>query len=481
MKRIKSSIALAALLLSSSATIVSCGDDNDDPIVKEPDTPVTPVTPGEDEAMAPEDQKEKLETIATEFMDKMPASDFSEISSLGKYISDTYTEDYDWDNVGDWAEDIFDGLRKPLGTSTTVKDYEWTSEWDNTTYIYNSVYTDFTAVIMASNFTGHFTADNGKWNLTKANDLQFIFKDKNGRQCVMKLETGGNVKKVYAFNKEDWTGYDNKENGNTYTSNNYYDRTQMTVGVPENITLTLTQGNSQIAKVTIKIDLKSLSGENFDISKNSFTASALTEFNNGYKLNMSQVAYTANSNVSASFVMSKNGENLITIATTGDVNDIPSCNVSAFTASFDDDDYNTDKTNARNAYVKLDIMGKMQMQGTVADVRKLAEALDEADSNDDNERAYKSYIANANKQMNVGLFYDGQAVKQANVTLEPFEETSWDGSKYWTAQPVINFYDGSSYSTFESFFNETDFKSTIDLFKALADKYANLIDERIDW
>ncbi len=43
------------------------------------------------------------------------------------------------------------------------------------------------------------------------------------------------------------------------------------------------------------------------------------------------------------------------------------------------------------------------------------------------------------------------------------------------------FFDGSSYSTFEAFFNEEDFKKVIDTFKALADNYANLIDEKIEW
>lgn len=485
MKHFRSSFTLLAVLISASATFMSCGDDNDTPDTGGiPDTPVTPVTPSEDNAMTPEDQKEYLETIAKELMDKMPASDFSEIASLGKHIADTYVEDYDWDNVGDWGEDIFNGLRKSLGTTSTVNNYTDSYEdWQGFehTYISNSIYADYTAVLTASNFTGHFTASNGKWVLTKATDLQFIFNDKDGKECVLKLETSGNVKKVYAFNIDKYTDYDSEQNGNTFISNDYYDRTQCTIGVPENIVITLTQGGRQMMKTTININLNSLSGENFDISKNSFTASLATELGNGYKLNTSQVAYTANSKASISFVMTKNGENIITIASAADVHDIPSCNISAFTANFDIDDYNTDKTNAQNAYVKLDIIGKMQIQGTVSDVRKFAEALDNAHKYNDNESKYKSYINSANGLLDVALFYDGQAVKQAGVTLEPFEEEKWYGGKYWTADPVLNFYDGSSYSTFESFFNETDFKGTIDAFKALADKYAALVDERISW
>ena len=54
-----------------------------------------------------------------------------------------------------------------------------------------------------------------------------------------------------------------------------------------------------------------------------------------------------------------------------DVNDIPSVNVSAFSSeSFDEDNYDFDKVNGKNAYVKLDILGKVLIQGTLSDVRK---------------------------------------------------------------------------------------------------------------
>ena len=100
---------------------------------------------------------------------------------------------------------------------------------------------------------------------------------------------------------------------------------------------------------------------------------------------------------------------------------------------------------------------------------------------DDEEKPFKSYITQANSLIDLNLFYDGKAVKQANVKLEPFVSESWHSYIYWDAEPVLYFFDGSSYSTFEAFFNDKDFKSVIDTFKGLADKYAALINERIDW
>jgi hypothetical protein len=83
--------------------------------------------------------------------------------------------------------------------------------------------------------------------------------------------------------------------------------------------------------------------------------------------------------------------------------------------------------------------------------------------------------------MDISLFYDGSAAKQAAVKFEPFIDESWGGMTYWYAEPVMVFYDGSSYSSFEAFFNEIDFRRAIDAFEALAERYADLVDERIDW
>lgn len=280
----KHSLATYASLIIGVAVLTSCGEDNGN-TTPTPEDPVIPVTPDEKEAMTPDAQKEYIEKVAIEFLNYIPSSDFKEISELGKYIADTYGSNYDWDNVGDWAEDIFDAARgEALGESIESE----TEEWYGTTYKYNYIYTNYKSIIMASNFKGHFTAKNGKWYLTPADDLQFIFKNSAGKECVLKLAISGNVKKIHAFDLDDWYDYNREEYGNTYISNDYYNRTQYTIGIPENTVITLSQGGSIVAKATIKIDLGSIANEEFDISKNSFTGSTLVELNNGYKFNTAQ-------------------------------------------------------------------------------------------------------------------------------------------------------------------------------------------------
>lgn len=462
------SLLLIGSVFSLSSALVSCGGDDDSvdsPIVN-PD-PIVPEEPSKNEAMTPLEQKEYLDVIARGFMDKTPASDFNEISKLCNHISNTYTDSYDWDEVGDWGSEIFESLKESLGT--TDKEQEKDS-WGE----YNYIYTNYKALVMASNFKGQFKAIGNKWELSKADDLQFIFSDQHGKECVLKLVTSGNVKKVFIGNIDEWVDYNSDYKNDYYISNDYYDRTQLTVGVPENIVVTLTQGGSQVVKVTVKLNIGDLSNDKFDLSKNQLTASTLVELNNGYKFNVSQVAYNGNNKTSVSFDMSKNGESLASVAFSSDISGIPSCNIDAMVSgNIDEEDFNN--SNMKNVYVKLDIMGKLQIQGTLSDVRKFTDYINEADDNDDDEKTFKSYVNQANSLANFNLFYDGKSTKQATVTLEAFEEESWNGMKYWYMEPMLNFYDGSSYSTFDAFFNDKDFKSVIDAFEKLADNYASLI------
>ena len=391
----------------------------------------------------------------------------SDKSERYNHVSNTYTDNYDWDEVGDWGSEIFESLKESLGT--TDKEQEKDS-WGE----YNYIYTNYKALVMASNFKGQFKAIGNKWELSKADDLQFIFSDQHGKECVLKLVTSGNVKKVFIGNIDEWVDYNYDYSNDYYISNDYYDRTQLTVGVPENIVVTLTQGGSQVVKVTVKLNIGDLSNDKFDLSKNQLTASTLVELNNGYKFNVSQVAYNGNNKTSVSFDMSKNGESLASVAFSSDISGIPSCNIDAMVSgNIDEEDFNN--SNMKNVYVKLDIMGKLQIQGTLSDVRKFTDYINEADDNDDDEKTFKSYVNQANSLANFNLFYDGKSTKQATVTLEAFEEESWNGMKYWYMEPMLNFYDGSSYSTFDAFFNDKDFKSVIDAFEKLADNYASLI------
>ena len=465
------------------ATFVSCGGSDDTPIIPQSLTdPVTPVDPTPETAMTVEQQKEYLGEVAQEFMRLTPTSDFQSLADLYNYVRDTYGNSYDWSTVDEWSRTAYEAALEALGqTSKTEANPYMSMVMDRT------VYNNYKAVIMASNFTGHFTARNGRWVRENANDLQFVFSGQNGSQCVLSVVTSGSVKKVHLLDAMTWTNWDYKYENNIYTVSDYYDRTALTVGIPQNINVTLTQGGSIVAKSVLNFNLDNITTEEFDLSRNSLTMSALLELSNGYNFNLSKIAYSANSNAALNFNVSKGAVSLISMSAASDIHDLPSINVSAFSG---EEHIDAGNYKIENAFVKVDVLGKVQMQGTVSDVLKFSNYLEAADDNKYDENIYKSNISEANLLADVNLFYNGSAVKQATIKLEPFatEGYNWSWTEYqylpatyWQSEPIICFYDGSSYSYFRAFFSEDNFGNTFNAFKALANQYATLVGTSIDW
>ena len=450
-------------LIGLSFLISSCSEEN------KVNEEVKPEIPEQSEALTPTEQKRKMEDIANQFMAEVPSSDFRGIADLFNDLNQEY-EDYEWDNVEDWMEECFDGCKEFLG-DTTVTNEGW---YD----IYNYVYRDYKALYVLSNFAGHFTAESGEWKYTKAKDLQFIMPK---HDCVVKLETSVDVKKVYVGNIEDYVDYDNDYNTYPYIHNEYYDRTQATIGVPEKITLTLTQRGSNVVKCVVTTDLSGIKDEKFDIAKSGLAMTGQIELNNGYKVSLSKADYQGNKSFSCTLIVSKKDKTLLSMGVATDITGLPSYNLDAFVSDEVDDDELEDTfedANVSKAFVKLDVLGKLQVQGTITDVRGFVRKMEKAEDNDTKESAFKSYVSQANELIDINLFYDGNSTIQAYVKLEPFREEGWyDGETWWEAEPVIYFYDGSSYSSLEAFFNEYDFDDVIDAFKELIEDYEDMIEE----
>lgn len=450
----KSKLSIIALLLLGFLSY-SCSE-------KE----IKPETPSTQEVLSPTEQKKKMSTIAQQLIDEMPSSDFRDINDLFVDLTEEY-EDYDWDNVEDWAEESWDKTLEFLGTSEETE--------ESYRYIYNYIYNDYKSLFLLSNFYGHFTAKNGEWRYSEAKDLQFIMDD-----CVIKLEASGNIKKVYVGEWTDWEDYDSDYDygSDKYVYNEYYDRIKCTIGLPEKIILTLTKNGANVVKCVVTTDLSAITDEHFDISKSGLSLTALIELNNGYKVDLSKCEYIANETVSTSLIISKKGKNLLTMGVAADVTDLPSYNLDAFTSEDNDDiEENFEDANVSKAFVKLDVLGKLQVQGTINNVRGFLRKLEKAADNDSNGSAFKSYINQANELMDINLFYDGGSLVLAYVELESFRDEDWDGDYYWEAEPVICFHDGSSYSTIETFFNEYDFDDVIDAFEKLLEDYEDMIEE----
>ena len=449
--------ALALVLLPSM--MVSCGDDEADidgnPTENPGDNSGKTDQEAANEEWSPEKQQQYLEDVALEMNRKVRVDDFRNYVDLANYVNERYIEDSDWDNVENWADDIMDGLMGDIVNIKTESD-----AWGK--YVYNC----YKSTILASNFKGQWTAHNGKWNYADADDLQFIFNNQKGEQCVLKLATSGKVVKTHLFDVDDWKRYEWDES--TYTSTEYYDRTQYTIGVPEKIEVTLTESGTTLISNTITIDLTSLSGEKFDLSKSRFSFASTTKFNNGYTIKTENVKYSAAS-ASAKASVLKNNETLITVTFSSDLKNIPAKTLTDW-YDMDDDEIEDvlSNTNAQNGIFALDFLGKVQVKGTIKDLHGLIDDMDDADDNQENEEAYKRAIKRANTRYEAFVYYNGGNFKQAWLSLEPFKDYEWSysGQTYveWGVEPIINFANGASYS-FDEYFTEDAFKDLIDAFE----------------
>ena len=456
-------LPLTALCLAAvmPVTFTSCGDD-DEPSEKDGNGgEVIPGVTG-DEALSPQEQKETLEKVGIALLDEINAADFGSLKDVVEYAADHYADGkYATGAIDRWYDACLEALSKTdEGTTTTTDRYDYGSEGWKSTYIYEYTYHDYRTLYLASNFTGHFEAGATGWTYTPSkDDLQFTFKDGAGRTCVLKLTTGGKVKPVYMGTSEHWKWLE-EDSEMDYDNNVYHwvyliNREKRIYGIPEKAEVTLTQGGNVIAKAVVTTDLSSMASENYDLSKDSYSANATLEVA-GYAWTVDRLAYTADKHATLTYGFRHGSTNLITMSLSADGK------------------FGTEGTEGtKKVVVDIDVMNSVQLKGTLADAGRFVDYLDEAERNDENELGFKSYISQANGLLDLGLYFNNGSARQGDVRLEPFAER-YGSYSYWTYEPVICFEDGTSYSTFSAFFNQKDFRSLINQFEKLADEFSDL-------
>ena len=464
--------SMMMLATMTMSVITSCGGDDNSPSTQTPNgTEENGGNNGNDgtgiTAMSQQQQKEFLDATGKELIAMVPASDFQNLSNLKKEL-----DQQNWRNVENWSNAIFDLTMQVLGETKTTN----TQSYGSYTYIYNYINRDYRSAYEIANYKGHFELRNGVWTLVDSNtsDLLFTFTS-NGSTWVCKAETSGAVKRVHAYDTENykWEYNSSSSNSHTYVYNRYIDHEQHIIGIPENIHVTLTQNGTQVVKATVKTDLSGITNEEFDISTGDLDVEAVVEVNS-YRINVSRVTYSHNGKASVSAEVTKGNAKMLTVAVSSDLSGIPSCNVSSFVSNNNLDKTIFDSSNAKNGIVKVDILGKVQVQGTISDARGIADKFDAAKENKYDEVRFKACISDVNKYADLGLYYNNHNLKQADVYLESFKQTSWYGNSYWQADLVIRFGDESSYSICTNFFGERNFRDIINLLKTLGDDYVRM-------
>ena len=128
--------------------------------------------------------------------------------------------------------------------------------------------------------------------------------------------------------------------------------------------------------------------------------------------------------------------------------------------------------------MSFSVLGKAEVIGRIADIRKFSELGDLLDQNEKDEAKYKKNLADMNSLLDLGMYYNGSSKKQAHLELEAKLVTETHGGKTeerWDAIPVMVFSDGAR-SSFEEFFDEKGFTKAVEAFEALEAQYDEMFD-----
>ena len=407
--------------------------------------------------------KEDFQDIALELRDEFKASDFENIMELAEYIGKEYAE-YETEKVENWFESCWEEIWREIDSK---ENYE----------IYESIY-------KLSVFKGKWTANEStrSWERTKADNLSVHLKDQNGNPCDITVTQSGNTKKVYLFEHEGYeyhyeSGYD--ENG--YWYNNYWETLEeverVYVEVPEKVTIVLNQNGSKLVEYIIETDLSSMVGENFNLKEDKYNVKATAYFN-GYTMALENFYYENNKESKANFYFKHGDKTLLTANLTA----TPEMYVTDFSGDdgfIDFDNWEEGNYNSKNNFAYINILDKLELKGSCANLAELVKVIDEEwDENT---------ASKVNRHLKMYAHFYGAEEPTATIKFET-EVDEWYGERYdeeyggwvygywydYDLVPVIEFQDYSRHSL-EDFFNEEDFKKTIDAFESLFNQFEDLL------
>ena len=418
-------VSFLAMAMTFSMASCSSSDDPDSPDIVNPGGGTENPGGGSENPggsgtadMTAAQAKQSLEATAQELLGKMNVSDLQEFKNMIDGV------DYeDGDAVSRWF--------KACGDASVVSSSDYGTKY----------------LIMASNFVGEFTLQNGVWKQTQkgGDHLSFIFNDKQGNKCVLTLKTSKEGTEIHhdCFDDEDgyWDGYKWQEYKDEYR-----------LFMPKKMELTLTRNGEVRAMTTVETQVKT-NGE-IDLTKDEVELTSTTQVG-AYKVVVNKAAFKAGKTAEAKATVSKGNETLITVAAsaTGSVgNDL--------LGSYG------------KVSVSVDILGKAKVIATLSDVDLLIQNLDKADSNDENEAQFKQYLDNANKLIDARLYLNNSSKSSSKVYLAPVED-GYGNYHYWYAEPWLEFSDGSKYSYYD-YFNEKSFKSVVDKVQSIVDDFIRM-------
>lgn len=440
-------------------------------------------------ALQPDDQKVKLENVAIKLLDECPADDMERYLNLSEDFADKYLADgdYDFSAFETWA-DGFEDL--------TVEETKYVEKYDQAKDMYiRERVLNFT--ILLSNYTGSFEFKNDKvQKLAESTSGVKVMFPLNGKEYVAEiLPSAKSTKATFEYmDKCYWTESEWTEvwNGEYYDYNVTYKdkyedfRAKFAINIPENIKVKLTEDGKSVADVNIDIT-QSYSAAGLNPTTDNFNAKITVAFDNGYGLNIDNVAYDgAASKASYGFTLTKNGKALISSSASSDL--LFALTTREYDHSYGDyvnkGEYTwAEVKRVKNVDVNVDILGEVQIKGTCTNVMEVSDYIDAfyRAAEDEDKTKMDRVVNNLNSKINLNVYYDKGSAVQASVQFEYEKHTDRYDSSYYYYEivPVIVFGDNSRYA-FEDYFTEASFGNLLDKLEFVGEDYEDLFGTAFD-
>lgn len=422
------------LFFTALTLICACHPDDKDPKGPSIINPDDIIVKGK-ETLEPEQQKLKLEQVATKLINLLPASELEDVMDIcAKALGDgaaSFEEGYDISELEGVWEDMADDFFS----------YQEISDTEVRIFLY----------LFLSNCTGTVEFGEHKATYRKSSDTKVIFYEEDGTKWEA-IITPKKLKTVYLGewmdSYYDYDGYDNV----WYTR--YYN---VSVEVPGSLSASIKRNGKTFAAASFSIE-HNIGKDGVDIEKNFISLSCELQFDD-LKFNVSKVMYNAkNGNIEFSASIYKGDIFVCSGRFSGN-------------ATYDlAEDGDILEWSGKGFEFSANLLGEIQIKGNCKDAKKLAEY---TDSEINSESELERLADNANSLFDINVYYDGTSTKQAAIEMEPMVgENHYGGTSYWI-EPVLVFNDGSRYLFYE-YFDEEDFKYLIQKFERMVENYASL-------
>lgn len=439
------------------------------------------------EELAPAEQQAKLQSVGEKMLAEFPAEAFQNLADISKAFDQTYgyNENYDLSELEKWAENSVS-----VAYSHNHKDLNGESHYG---------YCKKNILLLLSNHTGLFTFGANKVTVAPYKGTKAVFTVK-GKTYEAEITSSGKVTNAYFeyyYHNEYGYNYDTNNDGIINRDDQYEwdSETKVTLGVPEEINISITENGAPLAVVNAAFSV-SVSPDEFQFSTDAFA----TEFSaviNGYELKVSKTGYEGPASKTQMMTTLSNGsKTLLTYTASADLHLKTEVLSGSYNNSNPDAYDNLTSKEVvvekfENFKVALDILGEIQVMGTCSDINKLNNeielvnrALDDRDWETGNQKPIDEITAakhtkNVNNLIDLGVYYDKGCNKQADIEFEYYyeKEIFYD---YWGNEvgvgysrgfyPVIVFNNGNR-NKIEDFFTENAFSSLFESLEEFIESY----------